>query len=475
MEKLIRFLKALYKTELPLLQRFLTQKKINPTLIKLCDYLIQYYPNYENLDKEKIVTAILDTNGKPLTIKQLQTNASKLAALIEPFFVQQEIATEPYLQERLMIIAFAKRGLYEEFRAATLELTNKLEQMQNPDVDHFYLLFKLYQDLFFHPYTETFQREATLLDKSVVFYNKFNLLVALRLLSESLVRQQIYDLVNASLSTESIPHIPAHYTEPIFRIYHDFLKILQQREPTDSIIIFKNDLERNIHFLNDLDRSSITQKFVHRLYYFYEWGRLDYLPHIYELYQLADQHNFTLYNKTLSHLTYMNIIATAAGVGKFEWATYFMNKYLPFLSPDIAKDAHIFAQASYFFFLPDYDNTLTLLDKLLYDHVAIRLQAEMLYLRTYYELIIKGNKDETEFDKCVDRLRTYLQKSNKVPFSTEREVALKNFISFIKKMIHYHYIIGKKEKDKQKLLAEFANSSPMYSRGWIYKKITDLK
>lgn len=473
--KLIRFLKTLTAKEIESLQKRLLQQKVNPTLIKIYNYVIPYHPTYHNLDKVKVATKIADTNGKKLTVNQLQTNASRLATLIEPFLVQQEVITQPYLQEQIIITAFAKRGLYKDFRDATLKLIEKLEQMPNPDVDHFYLLYKLYQDLFFHPYTETFQREAELLNKSAIYYNKFNLLIELRLLSESLIRRQVYDIGDAQQSPELLPTIPADYPEPVFRIYNDFLKILQQQEPTDAIITFKNDLESNIHFLNDLDRSSIAQKLTLRLYYFYERGQFDYLRPIFELYKLADQHNFILYHKTVSHNTYINIVATASGLKEFAWADYFMDKYLPFVNPDMIKNTHIFAQASYYFFRGDYDKTITLLDNLLFDHITIRLQAEMLYLRTYYELIIKGEKGETDFDRCVDRLRAYLNKSDKVPFSVERETALKNFIFCIKKMINYHNIPGKKGAEKKKLLADFAGFSSMYSRGWIYQKIMELK
>lgn len=238
----------------------------------------------------------------------------------------------------------------------------------------------------------------------------------------------------------------------------------------------KNDLNNNITALSDFDKSNITQKLIIRAYYYYERGHLEYLPYLYDLYHLGDQYNFVLYNGTLSHITYMNVVATAAGVGEFKWADKFMATYRAYLNTDFAEQAHNFAMASYFFFLPDFNKTIEFLEKLLlYEHITIRLQAEMLYLKTYYELIVIDKANIEDFDKCEDRLKSYLKRNN-MPLSEQREMALKNFINCLRKMINYHYLVKEKKKEaKKKLLIELDSLSPMFSRGWVYQKIKGLK
>lgn len=477
--KLVRYLQTLTKEEVKALTTFIKKEITNITLISLYERIIPYHPDFEALDEKLLLKEVVDKKGNHLTLKQLQTNLSKLCPSIEQFFVQQYLPTRPELQGYLIASALAKRGLFEDYKKNAQDQIEKLEHETISDPFHLHILSELCSDLFFHPYTEKYQTEAVLLDKAHLYLDKSYLLSKLRLLTESAIRKKIHHTEYFSFNWDHINFILSTYNEPVFRIYANLIQILQLDSPDPLLNTTKIDLEKNIHLLNHEDKSNITTKLIQCANYFYDAGNPEYLNYAFELYKLADRHNFILYNDSMLHTLFINIVATASGVNKFGWVNSFITKYKNKLNPLFVDSTLALTEIIPKFFDGKYKEIKAAIPSLQKKHPTIYLQTETLYLRVCYELIIADQEDQEDFDLCTQRLQQYIYRGGG-DLSEERILALNNFIKCLNNMVKFYYTkkYPNQEDDipamKTALLHNFKNLSPIFSRGWVHEKMMQL-
>jgi hypothetical protein len=471
-------------TEYPAFKKFVQQQRLKneKLLLRMIHYTARQYPDFAkaSFDTPILVKALWSKAERAGDLDQkLADIRSSLYILLTNYLTHTALHNDPVQTERLLIHALSNHRAYplyqkhQERLAATLEA----ELVQGA---HWQLLAELHHNFYFHPATNKYQKESPVLHKANAYLDKHYLLTKLRLHTESVIRHKIHADSSLNLSLENLRFLLNTYDEPVFRLYRQLIAVLALDQSDESMMLgLKDELSKHITTLSQEDSSNMLTKLIQCAYYFYDQGHPNYLKYAFELYQLADANALLLYQGAVSHTIYINIITTASGVKAFQWVQYFVKKYESYLNADVMEDTRNLAEAICLFFAQDYKTAESTLLALQYQHITIRLQAEMLLLRVYYEMLILNQTDEEAFDLCVQRLRQYLAYGS-ADLSEARLAALRCFIQCMNDLKKYHHFkqTHRKASDraaqKDRLLAAFKTYNQIFSRGWLYEKIANL-
>lgn len=469
--KLVRYLKSLNDEEILDLGKYLAQTKTNPTLVSLYNYAIRFRPEYDVPNEQETAKKIKDTKGNNLTIKQLQTNASKLAGLVEDFFIQKEMMSDATQQKKLLVRALAQRGLYAEFEQETTKLLQYAEGVSVHSPEIFLLSFELQQALFFHPNTDKAQLHISL-DQALDNLDKAYLLYKLRLTTDIMSRGNFYKSAEDPYSIEYLNQFLNLLPEPVFRILALTLQLLSAPEQKELFQQLKSTFQHNLLSLNTTDRSIIANKLMNYANQTYERGHAEYLRQLFDIYRLAHEHDFLLYNRHISYITFINVTAVAAGVGEYAWGETFIKDYAHYLEEEVRPNSIHIAQAFIQLFQGNYSEALKQLNQVNEFHIPTKLQADALYIRALYEML---SNDSTYFDPLASKLESFQKFILRSKLLQQpRKIAFQNFITAVRKMMNYCNDYKYKSLDRAKLIAGIKNLTPLYGNRWISAKLQEL-
>lgn len=466
--KLVRYLQKMSDRERKDFGATLT----NDTLAQIYQLVVAQHPHYEaeSLKKEALAQQIKTTKGESLPVKQLQDNAAKLVGLIKDYWALQAWHSQPYLHQLSTIAAYAQRGMYKEFADDTHKLITQIENNPAKGAEEFYLLHKLYNDLFFHPDTEKYEPEVEALEKEIENAEVFYILTQFRYISDKRIRRNyLSDQMNIKI--DSILELAQNHDYPILTLYTQLISLMQHHEDQLFFKLIKN-LRQHIDKIFRFDKSMLIMKLVYHANKIYETGKADYLNHIFELLQLADRQDIIINTQSVDHLLFVNAIAVASGVSAFDWAERFIDKYQDYLNKEIKEETVALAKAYFHFYKKEYDKFFDCVQKVEYWHMTAKLQVEVLYLRMYYEDVIDNNRSYTAFISRAENLKQYLYRDDSL--SDDKKQAIKNYIVMLEKFIKYFQDVNREPGDKTKLQQKLQNIQPIISKGGLVAYLNAL-
>lgn len=375
------------------------------------------------------------------------------------------------LQKKLLIKAMARRGLYTEFEQETAKLIQYAEAVPAPSPEDFLLSFELQQALFFHPNTDKAQLHISL-DQALDNLDKAYLLYKLRLTTDIMSRGNFYKSTGDPYSIEYLNHFLNLLPEPIFRILALTLQLLSAPEQKELFQQLKSAFQDNLLSLSTIDKSIIANKLMNYANQTYERGHTEYLRQLFDIYQLAHEHDFLLYNQHISYITFINVAAVAAGVGEYVWGEKFIKNYAPYLAEEVRPNSINIAQAFIQLFQGNYGEALKQLNHVNEFHIPTKLQADALYIRALYEML---SNDLTYFDPLSSKLEAFQKFILRSKLLQQpRKTAFQNFIAAVKKMMNYYNDYKYKSMDRRKLITSIENLKPLYGNRWISAKLLEL-
>ena len=150
-------------------------------------------------------------------------------------------------------------------------------------------------------------------------------------------------------------------------------------------------------------------------------GHSAYYAYIFEIYELLDLHGRLIQNETISQWTFLNVVATACNLKKFDWATYFIQTYHVYIPASQRKNALNYNLALLHFYKNNYEQALEGLQNIPFANPYYALTARVLELRIFYE-----KKEWFVLDALFERLRIYLMR-NKI-LSKQRKLESQYFL-----------------------------------------------
>ncbi|HMQ86286.1 MAG TPA: hypothetical protein PKB07_01780 [Flavilitoribacter sp.] len=480
--KFLTYFKALDPSEHQAFKNYIQSRRLknNALLIRTTESCIQHYPfdDPEPFPEELIFRKLLkaDRDKNPAATRQkLYDLRARMLTLLTDYLIQKELENRPEMQDKLLLDALSKRSAYAVFAGKAEEIIRETEGLPAPESGDFQMLSETRQVLFFHPHTDKFKPDESLLEKAGQNLDQYYLLSKLKLVSEQIIRSQIYSTGKQSEIPEEITVLMEKHADPVLRVYFEVLQMLRLEEPGNLFEKILGDLERHSEKFSRKQLSSLYHKLLYRANYFYEENRLQYLKYILDVFKLADRLGILAIENSISHILFVNITAVASALeGRSAWLNTFRKKYEACLETEEKKYAVPLAEAYVLFSIGEPDQALAMLENASKSHPADRLQVESLYIRIYLDLLRRDQDTVEELENAISRFHGFLDRDTRI--SGRKKTAVSHFIRIVQLIARY-YTSPQSERTAERRAAiseQYARMTPMYSAQWVSQKIKEI-
>jgi len=162
---------------------------------------------------------------------------------------------------------------------------------------------------------------------------------------------------------------------------------------------------------------------------------------------------------------FMNLIAMALKLGKFDWTRDFIETYSKKLHPDIIENIKNYSYARLYLKQGGLEEAKQFISRVAYTDIHIKINARISKVIIEYEL---GNIEEVLNE--LENFRKYIQ-NDKLLSKSNRKIS-SNFIKFINKLCKARYSF---KLNLDELKKEIRNCDMVNNRQWLLEKTEELK
>jgi hypothetical protein len=463
--KFFQLLNSFSVYELKRFRKFLCSPMHNEdeTFVQLFDYISPYIKTgQEALTREMI--------GKKLYPKKKLNNQdyarlfTNFARRIEGFIALEKYYSQPVREYTDVLESFNDRHLGKYF-SDMHQYVKKLHEKEPMRSGEYYLTtFRI--EVLHHDYLEGKQERSTNknLLETLAALDTYYLITKLRFCAAMLHYQAFLSLEGeVALIHEILAHCSdAKYDKvPLLKAYYYI--VMSLIEPDEESYF---ESLRKIIFANTDIFPPETQKdlFAFAINYCINrinYGNINYLKQILELYQQALNKNILLTNGELSQWDYKNIVTIGLRNKDYKWTESFIEDYKMKIPRAERTNAYTFNQARYFFAIKKYDNVLDLLQSVEYSDIFYLLDSKTTLMKTYYEL------DEYQaLQSLKESFRILLRRKKLI--SEQNQINYGNFARYTMKLFRADVA---DKKQIASLKKEIEATGNIADRGWILEKL----
>ncbi|MEM9823245.1 MAG: hypothetical protein AAF985_19345 [Bacteroidota bacterium] len=476
--KLYRLLRVLDRPMLKQFRRFLNSPyhNTNTILVSLFDILKKHHPTFakEKLKKEKLFKKLYPQ--KVFSDKRIRDLMSLLSLCLEDFLVHESLRADQQKKQWLLMQAFDRYHLQSFFEKKNQELIEQVDRQKQKDLHYHYRKFDLYQQFFFNRNTDKFKKDIDHIQMAMQELDLFYTLGKLQLSAELKARERILaeqheivllDAIQQSLQQKQFPS-----ASPLFDIYQALIQLHQSESAPSIFVQVYHQLVDHLSIISKDDQRSILQHLLNYAIRHSNQGDLRMNEKIWQLYDLEQRQDLLLINNQITEYTFGNIVSISCQLKKFDWLESFVDNYQIYLDASIRKSTLLWARITQSFFQEAYENVLVLIQEVP-NKRNHGYRVRHLLLRTYYELFQQApTKYENPLLSQIKSYQQYLRRQDQI--GTERILAQKNFVSFIKKLVPLKHLVRVSTKQRQQLLQKLKATKSIAFRHWLEQKVKAL-
>ncbi|MCW3128170.1 MAG: hypothetical protein JWO03_3828 [Bacteroidetes bacterium] len=395
---------------------------------------------------------------------RLFTNFSRR---IEGFMALEKYYSQPVREYTDVLESFNDRHLGKYF-SDMHEYVKKLHDKQPMRSGEYYLTtFRI--EVLHHDYLEGKQERSTNknLIETLAALDTYYLITKLRFCAAMLHYQAFLSLEGeVALIHEILAHCAdmKYDNVPLLKAYYYI--VMSLIEPDDEKYF---EALRQIIFANTEAFPSETQRdlFAFAINYCINrinYGNVNYLRQILELYQQALDKEIILTNGELSPWDFKNIVTIGLRNKDYKWTESFIEKYRTKIPKSERENAYTFNQARYYFATRKYDKVLQLLQSVEYSDIFYLLDSKTTLMKTYYEL------DEYQsLQSLKESFRILLRRKKLI--SEQNQINYSNFARYTMKL--YRADVRDK-RAMEALKKEIESTGNVADKGWILEKLAQM-
>jgi hypothetical protein len=326
-------------------------------------------------------------------IRQLSVgNKHRLNALADlkkwlfEFLAIKELQENDTELQILSLEALRKRKLFDVFEQKSKQLTIELENQQNPNLWHLLLKARLSHIRYFNTPFDRLQdyqsdMRSLMLDLDN-FYFSAKLQYSAELFSRSKVLRDTYDipLLNPILAILQT-NVPIH---PIIHdVYLPILHLTKEQSEKAYSQLKQFLIEKPEHDI--LERQAILLYLINFVISSNIQGKKSAVETCFELYALGLNQSLFIASGYFLPNTFTNIVNVGCYLKKYDWLKAFIRDWSPTLPPSEKEEIEAFALARIYYEEKQFDQVITLLQKVDFKNFNITLNVRVLLLRAYYE------------------------------------------------------------------------------------------
>lgn len=443
----------------------------------LLDFLMPYAPTFESpqLSSEKVFNAIFP--NKEFNTTKLNYVVSKVLDLLSQFLAYEEYKKNTLREKYYALKAAHELGITKQ-TAGHIRQHERLQAQQQvyaQGINYYesYLYHNIRNQMHLDGaqrlYDPHLQAQNDSLD---YYYLAQKLKIACDMLSRNVVIQADYrpshlDNLVQWIEQETFPLA----THPIIHIYYQILKTLQGNQDADYQTLKQLILSYSSSFIPEelLLIYDYAENFCIRKI---NTGQTSYYHEFLTLYKQKLARSLLFKEGYLPESDYKNIVTAGVRIKDFEWTETFIHQNKKYLNPKIRENAFNYNLAVFYYAQQAYTKALRLLATINFTDIAYGVGAKTIQLQSYYEL-----HDTEPLLNLIDTFRLYVIRHKTQ--SDYRKKATLNMLKIVKKVAKLRekstfYSSKQFDKEQQKLLLLYQNTSPLSNADWIHQIISKL-
>jgi len=372
--------------------------------------------------------------------------------------VWAEVKDDPMLEDTLLLKAFAKRGLTDQFHKQKKKAADKREKMPLG-------LWKHYHE-FMGEYLEYYQRmNLSISETKVILENgnetieKFSEIIkrflGVEMHSREIILNESY--VSSYKMIETNKSLEKSKTKKLFNHF----KILKEKREWASYYLLKDILE-NEKLSKELEFTTITY-----LGSFLKWSNLNNDekagPELIKLYNYGLLKNILFPNKIIPLDSYALIITIGSNTGNSDWSEKFIENYAHQVSDKNTDQIKCYGLAHLSYIKGNFQETLELLRSRKFNDNILELKAKWLLISSLYELDPTNNES---FKYYTSSLRSFI-KRNKEKSTIEGDKAFLTSLKYLDRLLTKNNLLQLEEDLKKE--------QKMIHKRWFLKKVKGLQ
>ncbi len=461
--KVIKRLKMIKSKEMRYLSNFVHADFFNqdPAVRRLFDYLRKFHPTFTSRNLSDTTAHDAAFPDKAFDKKRLDGKCSDLCKLLDKYMIQVVLDKDKFKQQKLLAEAFSQRNKNELY-FTQLHKNQKLNA-QSPSVHEHQIPRKMhlsYQEYFHPSYDRMTEERALLFDRMVEETEVTYHLLRLRLAIEYKNREALLSKTRKhNFSDLKKLEIQEHHPI-VFKLYLQVYHLLEEFSPKPFLKLkadfFKhenrlakdvaNTIAGNIMNFHTRHMNSATE--------LTEKKALDFAKKIIKTKHLEENGVFPT-----SYFT--NIVILASNLGETTWMTDFLAFGEEHLEEKNKEDALAIGQIYLYFAEEKYEQILDFQKYIFPKEVRVKLQFQVLFIRTVYEL--KKESNAYNLDDYLNAFKQTIRRNRKL----DQTILTRNlnFSRFVKKLAK-----AKTRKKRASLIPEIENTIPLVAKTWLLAK-----
>ncbi len=428
--KVFRLITALSRKDQREMRKFLQSPYFNQRedVIVLFDYLIA------QATKKKEVLAAAPLFKKlfprvPFDAAKLRYTLSFLAVLLKRFMVIEYQNNFPIEAQLTLCKSLRKRGLPELFEQEWKQLKKNQQEQKIRNFDYHFNNYQIAFEYYEH-FLQHSRQGKIYLPEMAEELSHFTIAALLRqsclILAMKNLWQQDFQL---PLLTEVIAQVDrGDYKDlPAIAIYYHGYRAMSQPENEKDFIRLKQLIQQ---YWQQFPKTEIRDIYLMAINYCIKQlnrGARQYIQEALDLYRSGLDNESLLEDGFLSSFNYKNVLRLGIALKEFDWVEQFMEAYKSYLHPQERENTYLYNLAFFYFQKPDYNQAISLLQKVEFKDVFNHLDARRMLLRIYFEL-----KEFDALDSLLDSFKTYIHRQKEIGYHRNNYL---NLIRFVRKLL----------------------------------------
>lgn len=403
--------------------------RANSKVLQLFELIKGYYPDFSKKSFRKEILGKKLYRKAKFSDEAFRLLQSELTQKLKKFLAREELDFQPLAAQHLLSNSLQRRGLmkaYESEMSKALEMLEKGEDL-NPDKRYFRLVFREdYMD-FKQMNRLPVEEDLNLTDHELdLFFTTQKLRLACYRMTHDLIISKTESSSNTIEMAEKMVHMVG--TDDIsVRMHYSIFNMLRNPDSEKYYHLLIENIQEDISAFSDDEKRDIfgyAQNFcIGRI----NEGNIEYSAKLFELYKSMLTFELLFEDSFLPQFHYRNIVFIALRNKAYNWALDFTEKYRSKLRSEVEENAYTYNMASYHFATGNFDESISLLQRVEFNGLVYALNARVLLMKNFYVT----NEIEA-FHSLAQSFRAYLTRLKNVDDTRKR--LFQNFIRAILKL-----------------------------------------
>lgn len=260
---------------------------------------------------------------------------------------------------------------------------------------------------------------------------------------------------------------PEYAKNPLISTYIILIQLIEENEEKYYNNLLEQ-LDKYDQWIPEADLIDFYKVAINFCVYQLRKGNIGYSQSMFEIYQLMDAKGLILEAGTMQIVNLKNIVASSCHVSEFEWATFIVNKYIPFVEKAFRKSVFHFNIGLINFYQKKFKKTIDHLIRVENTTLVYDLDCRILLLKSYYQLDVNYDERTMQIFRSTAR---YINSNHLMSMTIKR--SYKNFIQLLMSLYRIRHRIGK--KTLQSVRQKLNQIDFITDKRWLLEKIEEIK